>query len=276
MGYYYSGFPRYVSVGQKSAKAQRQLEKLKKKNPDIAPLVLKGNTIACTWWGKAWNMNLERYADFSNRIGRGRSYIRNGFVLDLKIKQGEITSLVQGTQLDPYKIVIKIDPLGKEACKKIKKQCEGKIESLQELIEGTFPQDLSEIFTAEGKGLFPAPKEIKLNCNCPDWASMCKHVAATLLGVGARLDDDPKLFFLLRKIEINDFITEAVRAKIKNLLKKSKKKTSRVIDDSDAEKMFGIDIDEKVIAPKPSASPKKAKRKTKINAKRKSLARTRI
>ncbi|MBU4304873.1 MAG: hypothetical protein KJ893_04515 [Candidatus Omnitrophica bacterium] len=243
--YYYSGYPRYISIGEKCLKAQKKLKLLKKKNPGITPLIFQGTKLARTWWGKAWNANLEKYADYSNRIGRGRSYIRNGFVLDFKIEPGKVTALVQGSRSQPYEVAIKIEPLDKGAWKEIKKQCEGKIESLQELIEGRFPRELIEMFTAKGKGLFPSPKEIKFDCSCPDWASMCKHVAATLYGVGVKLDDDPKLFFLLRKAEMDDLISEALRDKSKKMLKKAEKKTSRVIDDLDAAKMFGIDIDEK-------------------------------
>ncbi|MBI4654576.1 MAG: hypothetical protein HY752_06235 [Nitrospirae bacterium] len=245
MGYYYWRFPRYVSTREKRAKAQKKLAQLKKKNPNITPLVLNGTRLARTWWGKAWNTNLEKYADYSNRIGRGRSYIRNGCILDFKINPGEVTSLVQGTSSHPYEVVVKIKLLKKKAWSEIKKQCEGRIESLQELIEGRFPRELAEVFTAKGKGLFPLPKEIKFSCSCPDWASMCKHVAATLYGVGVKLDDDPKLFFLLRKAEMDDLITEALRDKSRKMLRKAEKKTSRVIDDLDAAKMFNIDIDEK-------------------------------
>jgi len=245
MGYGYWGYyPPYVSVATKQAKAQKKLAQLKKKNPGITPLIVQGNKLAHTWWGKAWNTNLEKYADYANRIGRGRSYIRNGFVLDFKINHGQVTALVQGTRPQPYKVAIKIKPLHKGAWTKIKKQCEGKIESLQELIEGKFPKELNEIFTAKGHGLFPSPQEIEFNCSCPDWASVCKHVAATLYGVGVKLDDDPKLFFLLRKADMNDLITEALRDKSKKMLRKAEKKTSRVIADLDAAKVFGIDFDE--------------------------------
>lgn len=261
MRYYYWGFPQYISVGEKRAKAQKNLERLKRKNPKINPLILQGNKLSRTWWGIAWNTNLEKYADYSNRIGRGRSYIRNGCVLDFKINPGEVTSLVQGTRTRPYEVAIKIKPLNKEAWNEIKKQCEGKIESLQELIEGRFPKELVEIFTAKGKGLFPSPREIKFRCSCPDWASMCKHVAATLYGIGVKLDDDPKLFFLLRKAEMDDLITEALRGKSKKMLKKAEKKTSRVINDLDAGKMFGIDIDEKTSSVKTSYISENKKQK---------------
>jgi uncharacterized Zn finger protein len=243
---------------------QKNLERLKKKNPKINPLILEGNKLARTWWGRAWNENLEKYADYSNRIGRGRSYIKNGFVLDFKINPGEVTSLVQGTSSRPYEVTIKIKPLNKEAWTEIKKQCEGKIESLQELIEGRFPKELVEIFTAKGKGLFPAPKEIKFSCSCPDWASMCKHVAATLYGVGVKLDNDPKLFFLLRKAKMDDLITEALHDKSKKMLKKAERKTSRVIDDLDAGKIFGIDIDEESVRSKIAKTKSKNTIKTKI------------
>jgi uncharacterized Zn finger protein len=260
MGHYYWGYPRYISVGERQAKAKKNLERLKKKNPEISPLILEGNKIARTWWGMAWNENLEKYADYSNRIGRGRSYIKNGCVLDFKINPGEVTSLVQGTSSRPYEVTIKIEPLNKESWTEIKKQCEGKIESLQELIEGRFPKELVEIFTAKGKGLFPAPKEIKFNCSCPDWASMCKHVAATLYGVGVKLDNDPKLFFLLRKAKMDDLITEALHDKSKKMLKKAERKTSRVIDDLDAGKMFGIDIDEESVQSKFPVSKRRGKK----------------
>lgn len=249
MRYYDREFPRYVPVAEKYAKVQKKLQQLKKKDPNITPLILQGSKLVRTWWGMAWNKNLENYADYSNRISRGRSYIKNGCVLDFKINPGEVTSLVQGTMLQPYEVTIKIKPLSQDAWTEIKKQCEGKIESLQELIEGRFPKELDEVFTAKGKGLFPSPTEIKFGCNCLDWASMCKHVAATLYGVGVKLDDDPKLFFLLRQVEMDDLITQAVRDKSQHLLKKAEKKTSRVIDDLDAAKMFGIDMDEKTISP---------------------------
>lgn len=255
----YWGFPRYVSVGEKQQRSKKKLEQLKKKNKNIAPIIIEGRTLAHTWWGKAWNKNLEGYADYSNRIGRGRSYVRCGSVLDLQISGGEVKSLVQGSETRPYSIVIKIKALEKSIWKKIKGVCEGKLDSLQELLVGKFPKALDEIFTAHGKGLFPSPKEIDFDCSCPDWADMCKHVAATLYGVGARLDKDPNLFFALRKIDINDLITETVKDKTKELLTKAKKKSSRIIEDQDLSSVFGIELD----------SVSKPAKKAKVKATRK-------
>lgn len=242
----YWQYPRYVSIAEKKAKAEKKLKQLKKKNPGLLPVVIEANALAHTWWGKAWNKNLESYADYSNRIGRGRSYVRHGAVLDLQINSGEVRALVQGTRSKPYEIIIKIKDLGKKELKEIKKQCEGKLKSLQDLLAGKFPEVLSDIFLTKGKGLFPAPKEIQFKCSCPDWASMCKHVAAALYGTGARLDEDPSLFFKLRNVELDGFVTSAVKDKTGELLAKTRKKSAKVIDDADLSDIFGIDMEGKI------------------------------
>jgi len=262
MAYYRDyGFPRYVPVAQKRARAQRKLEQLKKKRPGIRPVIIEGNALVRTWWGKAWNGNLEKYADYTNRIGRGRSYVRNGAVLDLQIKPGQIDALVQGTQGSPYKVAIKIKPIGASVWQEIKATCAGRLASLQELLEGRFPKGLAELFTAKGSGLFPSPPEIDFHCSCPDWAYMCKHVAAVLYGIGTRLDEDPSLFFVLRKVKMDDLITQAVRDKSARLLKQAKKKTSRVIDDADLGAVFGIEM-ESGPAPAHEVPAKKTRKKT--------------
>ena len=236
-------FPRYVSVGEKQQRAKKKLEKLMKENKDIKPVRIEGTAIAKTWWGKAWNKNLEAYADYSNRIGRGRTYVRSGSVLDLQIQEGHVKALVQGSESDPYSIVIKIKSLEKSIWEEIKTFCAGKLDSLQELLLGKFPEALSEMFTARGKGLFPSPKEIDFDCSCPDIASMCKHVAATLYGVGARLDHEPNLFFLLRQIEIGDLISETIKDKTEELLTRAQKKSQRILEGQDLSSVFGIEMD---------------------------------
>ena len=240
---YWGYYPRYVSVAEKKARAAAQMAKLKKKNPDISPVVITGSAIAKTWWGKSWNINLERYADYSNRIGRGRSYVRHGAVLDLQILPGEIRSLVQGSTSKPYEVSIKIKGIEKKIWNTIQKKCQGQLDSMSELIEGRFPKALKEIFMEKGAGLFPAPDEIGLYCSCPDWASMCKHVAATLYGIGARLDADPMLFFTLRQVNVDDLITAALTDKTRQLLDKTEQKSDRVMEGADLSDVFGIDLD---------------------------------
>ena len=260
---YWDYYPRYVSVAEKKAKAAKKLKQLKKKNHNIKPVVIEGSAIARTWWGKSWNRNLERYADYSNRIGRGRSYVRHGAVLDLQIDSGKVESLVQGTRSKPYSVSIKIKAINKNIWQDIKASCGGKLDSMQKLLAGKFPKALGEIFMAQGKGLFPSPEEIEFSCSCPDWAYMCKHVAATLYGIGARLDEDPGLFFKLRKVRMKDLVTGVVEDKTRNLLEKAKKKTKRVIAESDLADVFGIDMED------PAGPIKKSAEVTKKSIKKK-------
>ncbi|MCL7487587.1 MAG: hypothetical protein M8357_05375 [Desulfobulbaceae bacterium] len=261
----YWGYPKYVTVAEKKAKVEKKLAQLRKKRPDITPVVIEGKTLARTWWGKSWNRNLERYADYSNRIGRGKNYVRHGAVLDLKIKGGRVTALVQGTRAKPYEVVVRIAPVKKANWNHIRKQCQGELRSLADLLSGKFPKGLGDIFLSEGKGLFPTPEEISFDCSCPDWASMCKHVAATLYGIGARLDEDPLLFFILRQADTEELLVRAVQGKTGDLLARAGRKSSRVIDDADLSGLFGIDMDIKpdfAAADKPQASRKQPRKTT--------------
>jgi len=263
----YWGYPEYVTVAEKKARAARKLKELSKKNPNMKPVVIEGSKIARTWWGKAWNLNLEQYADYSNRIGRGRNYLRHGAVLDLQIEPGEVNALVQGSRSKPYSVCIKIQTLKKEIWRNIKTACEDTLESFHELLAGKFPKALGEIFTSRDTGMFPAPIEIKFSCSCPDWANMCKHVASVLYGVGARLDEDPKIFFRLRDAEIGELIKQTVADRAEKLLEKAGRKSSRIIEDGDISSVFGIDLEEQVasVGHDPSES-KPSRKKTLIAA----------
>lgn len=243
MSNYYGGFPPYVSVAQKRAKAAKKLKELKKKNSRIQPVIIEGRSITNTWWGKSWHKNLERYADYGNRIGRGRSYVLHGAVLDLQINAGKIRALVQGSRSKPYEVEISIAALSKNNWQSIRTAVGGQLDSLAELLAGKFPQSLRELFFAREKGLFPSPQEIQFDCSCPDWASMCKHVAAALYGIGARLDEQPGLFFTLRQVEVDELITQTVQGATRTLLKKAGAKSSRVMEDVDLTDVFGIELD---------------------------------
>ncbi|SHH26196.1 hypothetical protein [Clostridium grantii] len=237
------GFPEYVSVAERKKKNEKAAEKLKKKQKDICPVVITGRKLASTWWGIAWNKNLESYSDYSNRIPRGRSYVRNGSVLDLKIGKEKISALVQGSGRKPYEVDITITPLSINRWNKIIDNSMGKIDSLEELVKGKFPKSLESLFTEKNNGLFPSPKEIKFDCDCPDWASMCKHVAAVLYGIGARLDENPELFFTLRGININEFIEKTTINMAEALLIKSQKTSNRIIDNEDVSALFDVEMD---------------------------------
>jgi uncharacterized Zn finger protein len=177
----YYGFGPYVSKAEKIEKAANTRAKMAKKGIFLEPVIIEGRKISQTWWGRAGFMNLERYADYSNRLPRGRSYLRNGSILDLQIAANKVTALVSGSRSTPYKIEIIIDSISKTLETELMNSSRASFDSMQSLLAGEFPPELKEQFFKQGSGLFPSPKEIKLDCSCPDWASMCKHVAAALL-----------------------------------------------------------------------------------------------
>jgi uncharacterized Zn finger protein len=234
----------YVPVSVRRAKAARAAQKLAKGGRKVAPVATNGRTIATTFWGKAWCDNLESYSDFENRLPRGRTYVRNGSVVDLQIEPGKIRALVSGSHL--YRIEIEIGPLPAVKWKAIQSECRGQIGSLIELLQGRMSQRVMEIVTRRDSGLFPSPKEIKLGCSCPDWAEMCKHVAAVLYGVGNRLDHQPELLFQLRQVDHLELIAAATDSAA--LVKKSASK-KKTIAGEDLAQVFGIELD----APAPVA-----------------------
>ncbi len=245
MGWGY--YSEYIPVAKRKEKAEQKIKQLQKskKYQDIAPVVVEGRTITKSWWGKSWCRNLEQYSDYSNRIGRGKSYVRHGSVIDLKISKGKIESLVTGSRSTPYKCIINIETLSENHWDKIKECTLSEFDSLQALLSGKFPKEMQEILCSRETGLFPSPKQINFNCTCPDWASMCKHIAATLYGVGVRLDAKPELFFLMRGVEMQELVTETIGShKISLIDRAQNAKSHRIlsIGDSPLGSMFNIDF----------------------------------
>ena len=228
----------YVPVAARRHKAEREMQKLRKKGQPVAPVVITGRTIARTFWGKAWCDNLERYSDFSNRLPRGRTYVRNGSVVDLQVAPGAVTARVSGSAL--YTVAVKVSAVPKARWTSICQDCAGAIDSLVELLQGRFSKGVMERICHENTGLFPAPADIEFSCSCPDWASMCKHVAAALYGVGARLDERPELLFTLRKVDEKDLLAKAGRGLA---LAKTGPAAEKVLSPDGLSALFGLEMD---------------------------------
>jgi uncharacterized Zn finger protein len=236
---YYFGWRPYISVAKKRRRAEREAAKLKKRKHSSAPVKIEGRTIARSFWGQAWCANLERYSDYENRLPRGRTYVRNGCVVDLQIARGEVTAMVAGSDL--YRITIAISPVKISHWKAICRDCAGTIDSLVELLQGRLAKGVMDRVCREGDGLFPSPGEIKLSCSCPDWADMCKHVAAALYGIGARLDEKPQLLFVLRGVDENELIANAGTDLP---LSKATPHAAKLLDHGDVGALFGLEMAE--------------------------------
>jgi uncharacterized Zn finger protein len=242
-------WPRYVPVAERRAKARREMNKLRKRGKDIQPVEIDGRTIARRCWGKGWCDHLESFSDYANRLPRGRTYVRNGSVCHLDIRPGRVEAVVSGSEL--YNVVIRIKTLPAATWKSIKAKCSGQIGSMLELLQGKLSDQVMAIVSNRQQGLFPKPGEIQLDCSCPDWAVMCKHVAAVLYGVGSRLDSRPELLFLLRDVDAQELITAEMA------LPETVAADDTLADDQ-LGAIFGIDLDtESGAKPARSAKPKK-------------------
>lgn len=230
------------TAGQRRADAARRVQDAARRGRPLSPVVLAGRTIASTFWGKAWCDNLERYKDFAYRLDRGRSYVRSGSVIDLQIRAGVIAATVCGS--DDYEVEIKIGQVSSATWRAIKRDCAGSVRSLLDLLAGKLSSAVMTRLCADGTGLFPARAEIDLRCTCPDYAGMCKHVAATMYGVGARLDASPELLFTLRGVSADELLGGAA-------LPSRAPSASRVLATDGLAALFGIELD----GPAPRAKP---------------------
>ena len=233
----YGDWKPYVSVAQRQAKAEKAIAKAQKTGARLSPVAAFRGAIAKTFWGKAWCDNLENYSDYANRLPRGSSYVRHGAVIDLQITPGQVHAQVMGSSL--YTLSANINPLADKSWKSVCTDCSASIDSLVELLQGKLSSAVMERICTPGSGLFPTPSEISFRCSCPDWASMCKHVAAVLYGIGARLDQQPELLFSLRGVNAKDLIKHAGAG-----LPQSPKRpvSSKVLDPALLADVFGLEM----------------------------------
>ena len=229
----YGSWKPYVPVSARRAKARREVAKLRKKGVEVCSVEIKGRKIVNTFWGQAWCDHLEKFSDYSNRLPRGKSYLRNGLVCHMEISKGNVEALVSGSEM--YTVNVSIAPLRSKRWDSIKKRCMGQIGSVLELLQGKLSDNVMEVVTHAKTGLFPHPAEIRLDCDCPDWSSLCKHLAAVLYGVGAVLDRQPELLFRLRNVNHEDMISADIS------ISDSPGKRRRI--SGDAGDVFGIDLD---------------------------------
>ena len=255
---------RYVPVAERRAKARREMNKLRKKGRDIQPIEIEGRTIARSFWGKRWCEHLESFSDYANRLPRGRTYVRNGSVCHLAIRTGRIDAIVSGSEL--YDVTIRIGKLKAAVWKSVRSRCSGQIGSMLELLQGKLSRQVMSVVTDRERGLFPKPGEIRFDCSCPDWASMCKHVASVLYGVGSRLDDRPESLFLLRGVDTAELIATEMTLP-------GDAGTDDALADDALAGLFGIDLDTGIATD--SAAGDAAPPATKASAKRRKQARRR-
>lgn len=159
-----------------------------------------------SWWAKRWNQTLGEY-NMGERLGRGRSYARNGRIKSINIQKGLVTAVVYGSS--KYKVRISIDMIPTQTWEIITKKIFSTPVIAAKLLAGEMHEDMEEIFTKSGVRLFPKLNNIETDCTCPDWANPCKHIAAVYLILGEEFDRDPFLLFKMRGMEREEMLKMA-------------------------------------------------------------------
>lgn len=253
----YGGFAPYVPVAERRAKANKAMAARKKKGLAVEPVAVagRGRSIATTFWGRAWCDAIEGQASLANRLDRGRTYVRNGSVAHLAIAPGEVTAVVSGSELYDAKITVR--PLDAARWRRIRDACAGEVRSSLDLLQGKLGDGAMAVLTRTGDGMLPLAGELSMRCSCPDGAWMCKHLAAVLYGVGVRLDARPELLFTLRKVPLDELVSDAGRAVATG------RRAKKALDgDADAlGDIFGIELSDEVTVEEPAAKKTAAAKK---------------
>lgn len=240
------GYRKYVPVAVRRKQAVAAMKELRAKGKGIRPVEIEGRTIARSFWGKQWCDHMESFHDFRNRLDRGKRYVRNGSVCHLEIRPNEVKAIVSGSEL--YNVSVQIRPLAKNKWGSIVESCRGRISSMLELLQGRLSDEVMREVTDRKKGLLPQPGEIDFSCDCPDYAIMCKHVAAVFYGIGNRLDRHPELLFLLRDVDADQLISAEMAVPAAD-------ESAGALPDDQLSEIFGIELDEE----KPPPFPKHGK-----------------
>lgn len=247
MSWYYDENP-----AERKAALQRKIEKRRKRGEIFEAFAApQGTKITTQFWGLAWCRHLENYCGYENRLPKGRTYLRQGNVYNLKATGGTVTAEVAGSDL--YEVEIKVAPLPAAQWLKIKKQCAGQVSSLLDLLSGKLGDGVMKIVTDPDTGLFPRRREIRHRCTCPDFADLCKHQAAVLYAIGVRFDQDPKTFFELRGVDPSELIASSASALTGGMA------SNEDLAGEDLSALFGIDLAGP--EPGPAAQPLVAKKR---------------
>jgi len=268
-GYY----REYVPVAKRRTKALREMDRLRKQGRTIEPVQIDGRTIARSFWGKGWCDHLESFSDFANRLPRGRTYVRNGSVCHLAGQPGHIEAIVSGSEL--YHVDIRITKLEPKMWQAIQRRCAGQVGSMLELLQGRLSDQVMAVVTDRDAGLFPKPRQIEFDCSCPDYASMCKHVAAVLYGIGHRLDRQPDLLFTLRGVDPQELIATEMQ------LPTADNADGESLAEDQLSDIFGVEMEATDVAPsaaeidQPSRQPTNKANRKRVKKKRRKKRSTR-
>ena len=195
----------HLSAAARKALAEQERKRVLAENPDFIPLrVTHTQKLARSFWGQAWNRNLDTYQDYDTRFDRGRRHLRAGAVVNLQLIGPQVEAHVWDHRL--YPVSATFAPLDTEKWAAFRKDSAGEFDSLVALLQGKVSDTLLARIIDPQKGLFPERQALTYRCTCLDDAPLCEHIAAVLYGIGVCFDENAELFFSLRAISIHDWM----------------------------------------------------------------------
>ena len=235
-------FSKYVRKEKKLAQVEEKQR--------LRPVIIEGSVIARSWWGKAWNENLEFYAEYSNLIGRGRSHVRSGAILGLQVSAGEVKALVRGSRAKPYAVQITIKKLNKNTWNQLTSACEGNLRSLEELLAGKFPEVSRRRVHAAKDRVVPITKGDRICASGRDGRACAGTLQRRSLASVPGLTKSQRSFLHSEVWDAADLIRRDVSSKAEDLLQKASKKSSRPIEGADLSAACGVDLADDAAAAK--------------------------
>lgn len=193
-----------MKAAELEALARQQLAALKAAGEELSPVVGTSRKLAAHFWGSAWMKHLALCESGGWSLAPGRSLLRHGCVLDLRLDQGCIRARVMEERL--HEVTVNIDPLDGERLEELRAMCSGRIASLVPLLEGALDDALLATLCDPETGLLPDPGAWHMSCTCPDWSEPCPHAAAAIYAAGILIDAEPTLLFRLRQLEPRDLL----------------------------------------------------------------------
>ena len=221
---------RPLSLSERRKLSEKEKKRLMEEGIDLNPLEVKPREkITKKFWGKLWYQYLSAFEDLDYRLLEGRKLVSANSLLNLVTEELSLKGLV--FDQDSYQVQIKFEPLSEEQKNTFSSEVTENVGSLLSLLEGKFSDEMCERITEESSGLFPSLGEIHFDCPCMDYADLCKHSAACLIGLAKRFDENPDLFFKLRGLSPEDLLTQEKGEKLVD------------IDEEEVSKLFDIDLE---------------------------------
>ena len=160
--------------------------------------------ITKTWWGEKW-LDALKGVDYANRIGRGKTYANTGRVYDIIINDNLALAKVKGNYQSFYNVSVEFKQFSQSEKNTIIKAIYENPTVMSALLNRKLPREVYDLLKSQNVNVFPTShRDLNTDCNCPDYATICKHIAGLVYMIALEIDKDPFLIFKLRGLDLLD------------------------------------------------------------------------